>query len=94
MCLYVHRIRFSLSLSLVFTSSFPSDSFVPFSIFAFRFFLQVMENCADDLLELPVRLASKDIPTPYAQKLEEATIIQPVDVVNTSLWLLTKRQTP
>ncbi|PFH31096.1 pyruvate dehydrogenase complex subunit PD-HE1Beta [Besnoitia besnoiti] len=54
-------------------------------------FAQVMENCADDLLEVPVRLATKDIPTPYAAKLEEATIVTPEDVVNSALWLVSKR---
>ncbi|KEP66940.1 UNVERIFIED_CONTAM: pyruvate dehydrogenase complex subunit PD-HE1Beta [Hammondia hammondi] len=54
-------------------------------------FTQVMENCADDLLEVPVRLATKDIPTPYAAKLEEATIVTPQDVVNSALWLVSKR---
>nr|ABE76507.1 apicoplast pyruvate dehydrogenase E1 beta subunit [Toxoplasma gondii] len=54
-------------------------------------FTQVMENCADDLLEVPVRLATEDIPTPYAAKLEEATIVTPQDVVNSALWLVSKR---
>ncbi|CDJ42691.1 pyruvate dehydrogenase E1 beta subunit, putative [Eimeria tenella] len=50
--------------------------------------LSVVENCYEDLLMPPVRLSTKDIPTPYSKELEEATIITPADVVNAALWML------
>ncbi|XP_026191069.1 pyruvate dehydrogenase E1 component subunit beta [Cyclospora cayetanensis] len=50
-------------------------------------FTQVVENCSEDLALPPVRLATKDIPTPYARDLEEATIITKEDVVNAALWM-------
>ncbi|KAL8453419.1 hypothetical protein Emed_000857 [Eimeria media] len=51
-------------------------------------FAQVVENCAEDLQLPPVRLATKDIPTPYAKALEEATIVTKEDVINAALWML------
>lgn len=51
-------------------------------------FTQVVENCSEDLVQPPVRLATKDIPTPYAKDLEEATIVNKTDVVNATLWML------
>ncbi|KAL8439510.1 hypothetical protein Efla_001441 [Eimeria flavescens] len=51
-------------------------------------FTQVVENCFEDLLLPPVRLATKDIPTPYARVLEEAAIITKEDVINSVLWMV------
>eukprot|EP01071_Lankesteria_metandrocarpae_P008748 Lankesteria_metandrocarpae@DN5042_c0_g1_i1.p1 len=50
---------------------------------------QVVENCADVLLQLPVRLATRDVPTPYAGNLEEMVIIKPEDVITAVLWMQT-----
>ncbi|KAL8438065.1 hypothetical protein ACSSS7_000524 [Eimeria intestinalis] len=51
-------------------------------------FAQVVENCSEDLHLPPVRLATKDIPTPYAKALEEATIVTKEDVINAALWMV------
>ncbi|CDJ61582.1 pyruvate dehydrogenase E1 beta subunit, putative [Eimeria maxima] len=51
-------------------------------------FTQVVENCYEDLLLPPVRLCTKDIPTPYAKELEESTIVNHDDVVNAALWMV------
>jgi len=53
---------------------------------------QVVENCGDDLDELPSRLCGKDIPTPYNKYLEEATVINPEDVVANVLWMQSGRK--
>lgn len=47
-----------------------------------------MENCSEDLIQPPVRLATKDIPTPYARELEEAAIVTKDDVISYVLWML------
>ena len=54
----------------------------------YLFIVQVVENCYEDLVLPPVRLSTKDIPTPYARELEEATIVKESDVVNAALWML------
>ncbi|KAF8823061.1 pyruvate dehydrogenase complex subunit PD-HE1Beta [Cardiosporidium cionae] len=54
-------------------------------------FAQIMENCANDLDEVPIRLCTKDIPTPYNKYFEEATIVTPDDVVNSLLWMVSSR---
>lgn len=51
-------------------------------------YAQVVENCYESLIQPPVRLATKDIPTPYAKELEDATIIDKTDVFNAVLWAL------
>lgn len=51
----------------------------------------VIETCANELDELPVRLSSKDVPTPYNRLLEEATVVTPDDIVNTVLWMFSAK---
>ena len=41
----------------------------------------ITEHCFDELDAPPVRLSSQDIPTPYNGKLENLTIIQPHQIV-------------
>nr|ARW64988.1 pyruvate dehydrogenase E1 component beta subunit [Polysiphonia sertularioides] len=49
---------------------------------------QVNDSCFD-LLDAPVvRLSSQDIPTPYSGKLEEATVVQPKQIVEAIKQLL------
>lgn len=43
----------------------------------------ITEHCFDELDAAPVRLSSQDIPTPYNGKLENLTIIQPHQIVET-----------
>lgn len=43
----------------------------------------ITEECFDDLDARPVRLSSQDIPTPYNGSLENLTIIQPHQIVET-----------
>jgi pyruvate dehydrogenase E1 component beta subunit len=43
----------------------------------------ITEQCFDELDAAPVRLSSQDIPTPYNGKLENLTIIQPHQIVET-----------
>ncbi len=44
----------------------------------------INENCFDELDCRPVRLSSQDIPTPYNGQLENLTIIQPHQIVETA----------
>ncbi len=44
----------------------------------------ITEECFDDLDVKPIRLSSQDIPTPYNGKLENLTIIQPHQIVETA----------
>jgi len=44
----------------------------------------ITENCFNDLDTPPVRLSSQDIPTPYNGNLENLTIIQPHQIVDTA----------
>jgi pyruvate dehydrogenase E1 component beta subunit len=44
----------------------------------------ITEQCFDDLDARPVRLSSQDIPTPYNGTLENLTIIQPHQIVETA----------
>ncbi len=44
----------------------------------------INENCFDDLDCRPIRLSSQDIPTPYNGQLENLTIIQPHQIVETA----------
>ena len=44
----------------------------------------INEHCFDDLDCRPVRLSSQDIPTPYNGQLENLTIIQPHQIVETA----------
>eukprot|EP00923_Selenidium_pygospionis_P034716 GHVN01060408.1.p2 GENE.GHVN01060408.1~~GHVN01060408.1.p2 ORF type:complete len:124 (-),score=33.67 GHVN01060408.1:710-1081(-) len=53
---------------------------------------QVIETCSDDLDELPLRLAGKDIPTPYNKYLEETTVVGPDDVVASAVWMMSSRK--
>eukprot|EP00922_Rhytidocystis_sp_ex-Travisia-forbesii_P019061 GHVS01028289.1.p1 GENE.GHVS01028289.1~~GHVS01028289.1.p1 ORF type:complete len:343 (-),score=61.67 GHVS01028289.1:364-1392(-) len=48
---------------------------------------QLVENFSHILDDVPVRLCSKDIPTPYNRVLEEVTVVSPEDVVNGALWM-------
>ncbi len=50
----------------------------------------ITEHCFDDLDSRPVRLSSQDIPTPYNGKLENLTIIQPHQIVETAKKLVGK----
>jgi len=43
----------------------------------------ITEQCFDELDAPPIRLSSQDIPTPYNGKLENLTIIQPHQIVET-----------
>ncbi len=51
----------------------------------------INENCFDELDARPVRLSSQDIPTPYNGKLENLTIIQPHQIVETAEEMMSKR---
>jgi pyruvate dehydrogenase E1 component beta subunit len=44
----------------------------------------ITEHCFDDLDARPIRLSSQDIPTPYNGNLENLTIIQPHQIVETA----------
>jgi len=44
----------------------------------------INENCFDDLDCRPIRLSSQDIPTPYNGQLENLTIIQPHQIIETA----------
>ena len=48
----------------------------------------ITENCFDDLDSPPVRLSSQDIPTPYNGNLENLTIIQPHQIVDTAVKII------
>jgi len=48
----------------------------------------ITEHCFDDLDARPIRLSSQDIPTPYNGTLENLTIIQPHQIVDTAKQLL------
>jgi pyruvate dehydrogenase E1 component beta subunit len=48
----------------------------------------ITEQCFDDLDARPIRLSSQDIPTPYNGALENLTIIQPHQIVDTAKQLL------
>ena len=50
----------------------------------------ITEECFDDLDARPVRLSSQDIPTPYNGKLENLTIIQPHQIVETAHKMINK----
>ncbi len=50
----------------------------------------INENCFDDLDSRPIRLSSQDIPTPYNGKLENLTIIQPHQIVDTAEKIVRK----
>ena len=50
----------------------------------------ITENCFDDLDCRPVRLSSQDIPTPYNGTLENLTIIQPHQIVDTARQIIDK----
>ncbi len=51
----------------------------------------INENCFDELDSRPVRLSSQDIPTPYNGKLENLTIIQPHQIVETAEQMISKK---
>jgi pyruvate dehydrogenase E1 component beta subunit len=44
----------------------------------------ITEHCFDDLDARPIRLSSQDIPTPYNGALENLTIIQPHQIVESA----------
>ena len=48
----------------------------------------ISEHCFDDLDARPVRLSSQDIPTPYNGMLENHTIVQPHQIVETCRQLI------
>ena len=48
----------------------------------------ISEHCFDELDARPVRLSSQDIPTPYNGTLENHTIIQPHQIVETCQQLI------
>ncbi len=48
----------------------------------------ISESCFDDLDCRPIRLSSQDIPTPYNGKLENLTIIQPHQIVETAIKMV------
>ncbi len=48
----------------------------------------ITENCFNDLDSPPVRLSSQDIPTPYNGNLENLTIIQPHQIVDTAVKII------
>ena len=50
----------------------------------------IIEECFDDLDTRPVRLSSQDIPTPYNGNLENLTIIQPHQIVDTAKKIINK----
>ena len=50
----------------------------------------ITEECFDDLDARPVRLSSQDIPTPYNGQLENLTIIQPHQIVETAQKMIKK----
>ncbi len=50
----------------------------------------ITEECFDDLDTRPVRLSSQDIPTPYNGQLENLTIIQPHQIVETAHKMIRK----
>ncbi len=50
----------------------------------------ITEECFDDLDAPPVRLSSQDIPTPYNGKLENLTIIQPHQIVESVQKIVSK----
>ena len=50
----------------------------------------ITEECFDDLDTRPVRLSSQDIPTPYNGKLENLTIIQPHQIVESAKKMVNK----
>ena len=50
----------------------------------------ITEECFDDLDTRPVRLSSQDIPTPYNGQLENLTIIQPHQIVETAQQMIRK----
>ena len=50
----------------------------------------INEHCFDDLDSRPVRLSSQDIPTPYNGQLENLTIIQPHQIVETVEQIVNK----
>ncbi len=50
----------------------------------------INENCFDDLDARPIRLSSQDIPTPYNGQLENLTIIQPHQIVETAEQIMNK----
>ena len=50
----------------------------------------ITEECFDDLDTRPVRLSSQDIPTPYNGQLENLTIIQPHQIVETANKMIRK----
>ena len=50
----------------------------------------ITEECFDDLDVRPIRLSSQDIPTPYNGQLENLTIIQPHQIVETAQKIIRK----
>ena len=50
----------------------------------------ITEHCFDELDAPPVRLSSQDIPTPYNGNLENLTIIQPHQIVDSAKKILSK----
>ena len=50
----------------------------------------ITEHCFDDLDARPIRLSSQDIPTPYNGNLENLTIIQPHQIVETAQAIVRK----
>ncbi len=50
----------------------------------------ITEQCFDELDCPPVRLSSQDIPTPYNGQLENLTIIQPHQIVETAKQMIAK----
>ena len=50
----------------------------------------IIEECFDDLDAQPVRLSSQDIPTPYNGQLENLTIIQPHQIIETAKKMINK----
>ena len=48
----------------------------------------INENCFDELDCRPIRLSSQDIPTPYNGQLENLTIIQPHQIIETAEKML------
>ncbi|BBL86013.1 pyruvate dehydrogenase E1 beta subunit (chromatophore) [Paulinella micropora] len=51
----------------------------------------ITEHCFDDLDIRPVRLSSQDVPTPYNGKLENMTIVQPSQIVETARQIVASK---
>nr|YP_009530502.1 pyruvate dehydrogenase E1 beta subunit [Paulinella micropora]AXY63191.1 pyruvate dehydrogenase E1 beta subunit [Paulinella micropora] len=51
----------------------------------------ITERCFDDLDIRPVRLSSQDVPTPYNGKLENMTIVQPSQIVETARQIVASK---